>query len=89
MLTAVVSKVNECIAKPDRGRLFAVVSFQERQFKITEDDLISTTCANPLPLGATIQLEKVFKFLYFYTIPTLLTCVFTYMLYFIFHTLFD
>jgi len=56
---AVVSKVNECIAKPDRGRLFAVVSFQERQFKITEDDLISTTCANPLPLGATIQLEKV------------------------------
>jgi len=55
----VVSKVNEAIASPDVGRLFAIVQIGGKQFKITNDDLIRVDSYLPADIGERIRLEKV------------------------------
>jgi len=55
----VVSKVNEAIASPDVGRLFAIIQIGGKQYKITNDDLIRVDSYLPADIGERIRLEKV------------------------------
>ncbi|XP_053124010.1 39S ribosomal protein L21, mitochondrial isoform X2 [Hemicordylus capensis] len=54
-----VEKVNELIAAGHYGRLFAVVHFASRQWKITNEDLILIENHIPAECGDKIRMEKV------------------------------
>ncbi|MEQ2268915.1 39S ribosomal protein L21, mitochondrial [Xenotaenia resolanae] len=56
---AVVSTVNERIQRQDFGRLFAVVHFAGRQWKVTNEDLILIENHIEAECGDRIYLEKV------------------------------
>uniref|UniRef100_A0A3Q2U044 Large ribosomal subunit protein bL21m n=1 Tax=Fundulus heteroclitus TaxID=8078 RepID=A0A3Q2U044_FUNHE len=56
---AVVSTVNERIQRQDFGRLFAVVHFAGRQWKVTNEDLILIENHVEAECGDRIYLEKV------------------------------
>ncbi|XP_010791915.1 large ribosomal subunit protein bL21m [Notothenia coriiceps] len=56
---AVVSTVNGSIERQDYGRLFAVVHFASRQWKVTGEDLILIENHLEAGCGETIRLEKV------------------------------
>ncbi|KAM4750302.1 large ribosomal subunit protein bL21m [Anableps anableps] len=56
---AVVSTVNERIQRQDFGRLFAVVHFAARQWKVTNEDLILIENHIEAECGDRIYLEKV------------------------------
>ncbi|XP_011842449.1 PREDICTED: 39S ribosomal protein L21, mitochondrial isoform X1 [Mandrillus leucophaeus] len=55
----VVRRVNELIATGQYGRLFAVVHFASRQWKVTAEDLILIGNELDLACGERIRLEKV------------------------------
>ncbi|XP_042311759.1 39S ribosomal protein L21, mitochondrial isoform X1 [Sceloporus undulatus] len=55
----VVQKVNELIATGQYGRLFAVVHFASRQWKVTSEDLILTENHVQAECGDRIRMEKV------------------------------
>ncbi|XP_063145319.1 large ribosomal subunit protein bL21m [Candoia aspera] len=55
----VVQKVNELIATGHYGRLFAVVHFASRQWKVTSEDLILIENHIPAECGDRIRMEKV------------------------------
>lgn len=55
----VVRRVNELIATGQYGRLFAVVHFASRQWKVTSEDLILIGNELDLACGERIRLEKV------------------------------
>ncbi|KAJ7344289.1 hypothetical protein JRQ81_000239 [Phrynocephalus forsythii] len=55
----IVQKVNELIATGQYGRLFAVVHFASRQWKITAEDLILTEDHIQAECGDRIRMEKV------------------------------
>ncbi|CAM4566341.1 unnamed protein product [Caretta caretta] len=55
----VVQKVNEMIATGRYGRLFAVVHFASKQWKVTSEDLILMENVLPAECGDRIRLEKV------------------------------
>ncbi|KAJ6664981.1 hypothetical protein lerEdw1_005212 [Lerista edwardsae] len=55
----IVQKVNELIATGQYGRLFAVVHFASRQWKITSEDLILIENHIPAECGDRIRMEKV------------------------------
>uniref|UniRef100_A0A8C8VJ65 Large ribosomal subunit protein bL21m n=1 Tax=Pelusios castaneus TaxID=367368 RepID=A0A8C8VJ65_9SAUR len=57
--TEVVQKVNEMIATGQYGRLFAVVHFASKQWKVTNEDLILMENVLPAECGDRIRLEKV------------------------------
>uniref|UniRef100_A0A8C3RTU5 Large ribosomal subunit protein bL21m n=1 Tax=Chelydra serpentina TaxID=8475 RepID=A0A8C3RTU5_CHESE len=57
--TEVVQKVNEMIATGQYGRLFAVVHFASKQWKVTSEDLILMENVLPAECGDRIRLEKV------------------------------
>uniref|UniRef100_F6QZ32 Large ribosomal subunit protein bL21m n=1 Tax=Macaca mulatta TaxID=9544 RepID=F6QZ32_MACMU len=57
--TEVVRRVNELIATGQYGRLFAVVHFASRQWKVTSEDLILIGNELDLACGDRIRLEKV------------------------------
>ncbi|EMP38652.1 39S ribosomal protein L21 [Chelonia mydas] len=59
LLTEVVQKVNEMIATGQYGRLFAVVHFASKQWKVTSEDLILMENVLPAECGDRIRLEKV------------------------------
>ncbi|XP_078540182.1 large ribosomal subunit protein bL21m [Lissotriton helveticus] len=54
-----VQRVNNLIANGQFGRLFAVVQFASRQWKVTNEDLISTRGVFNAECGDRIRLEKV------------------------------
>ena len=55
-----IEKVNECIANPNKGRLFAVVAFASKQYKVTNNDIIQTPgTVYGAEVGDRIRLEKV------------------------------
>ncbi|KAL8170113.1 UNVERIFIED_CONTAM: 39S ribosomal protein L21, mitochondrial, partial [Gekko kuhli] len=54
-----VEKVNEQIADRQYGRLFAVVHFASRQWKVTSEDLILIEGHIPAECGDRIRMEKV------------------------------
>ncbi|KAI4905330.1 hypothetical protein NFI96_015423, partial [Prochilodus magdalenae] len=56
---AVVQKVNTLIEKEEYGRLFAVVHFASRQWKVTSEDLIQIENHIEAECGDRIILEKV------------------------------
>ncbi|XP_071763629.1 large ribosomal subunit protein bL21m [Centroberyx gerrardi] len=56
---AVVKKVNSLIAQEDFGRLFAVVHFASRQWKVTNEDLILIENHIEAECGDRIRMEKV------------------------------
>uniref|UniRef100_A0A3B3XGG4 Large ribosomal subunit protein bL21m n=1 Tax=Poecilia mexicana TaxID=48701 RepID=A0A3B3XGG4_9TELE len=56
---AVVSTVNDRIERQDFGRLFAVVHFAARQWKVTNEDLILVENHIEAECGDRIYLEKV------------------------------
>ena len=57
---AVVERVNNCIANPDRGRLFAIVLIAGRQYKITDHDLVQTSgFMVGAEVGDRLRLERV------------------------------
>ncbi|KAM9769692.1 large ribosomal subunit protein bL21m [Menidia menidia] len=56
---AVVSTVNQLIHGRDFGRLFAVVHFAGRQWKVTAEDLILTENHVDAECGDRIRMEKV------------------------------
>ncbi|XP_034043766.1 39S ribosomal protein L21, mitochondrial [Thalassophryne amazonica] len=56
---AVVVQVNRIIAQQDFGRLFAVVFFASRQWKVTDEDLIQFTGHIDAECGDRIRMEKV------------------------------
>nr|XP_046231262.1 39S ribosomal protein L21, mitochondrial [Scatophagus argus] len=56
---AVVSTVNQKINQQDFGRLFAVVHFAGRQWKVTNEDLILTENHIEAECGERIRMEKV------------------------------
>ncbi|XP_033985697.1 39S ribosomal protein L21, mitochondrial [Trematomus bernacchii] len=56
---AVVSTVNGSIERQDYGRLFAVVHFASRQWKVTGEDLILIENHVEAGCGETIRMEKV------------------------------
>ncbi|XP_057194935.1 39S ribosomal protein L21, mitochondrial [Triplophysa rosa] len=56
---AVVQKVNGLIQSGEYGRLFAVVQFAGRQWKVTNEDLILIENHIDVECGAGIRLEKV------------------------------
>ncbi|KAM6980524.1 large ribosomal subunit protein bL21m [Aplochiton taeniatus] len=56
---AVVEKVNSLIANEDFGRLFAVVHFASRQWKVTNEDLILIENHIEAECGDQIRMEKV------------------------------
>ncbi|KAK0132723.1 39S ribosomal protein L21, mitochondrial [Merluccius polli] len=56
---AVVQKVNSLITNEDYGRLFAVVHFASRQWKVTNEDLILIENHIPAGCGDRIRMEKV------------------------------
>jgi len=55
----VVQKVNKMIAMGQYGRLFAVVHFASKQWKITSEDLIMMDNALEAECGDRIRMEKV------------------------------
>ncbi|XP_054825829.1 39S ribosomal protein L21, mitochondrial [Eublepharis macularius] len=55
----IVQKVNEQIAARQYGRLFAVVHFASRQWKVTSEDLILVENHIPAECGDRIRMEKV------------------------------
>ncbi|XP_065611450.1 large ribosomal subunit protein bL21m [Cyrtonyx montezumae] len=55
----VVQKVNEMIATGQYGRLFAVVHFASKQYKITSEDLIMMDNVLQAECGDRIRMEKV------------------------------
>ncbi|XP_051820830.1 39S ribosomal protein L21, mitochondrial isoform X2 [Antechinus flavipes] len=55
----VVQRVNELIATGQYGRLFAVVHFASRQWKVTDGDLILIENTLEAKCGERIRLEKV------------------------------
>uniref|UniRef100_A0A670HPX4 Large ribosomal subunit protein bL21m n=1 Tax=Podarcis muralis TaxID=64176 RepID=A0A670HPX4_PODMU len=55
----IVQKVNELIAMGQYGRLFAVVHFASRQWKVTSEDLILLNNDIPAECGDRIRMEKV------------------------------
>ncbi|XP_034978655.1 large ribosomal subunit protein bL21m [Zootoca vivipara] len=55
----IVQKVNELIATGQYGRLFAVVHFAARQWKVTSEDLILLNNDIPAECGDRIRMEKV------------------------------
>ncbi|XP_077788199.1 large ribosomal subunit protein bL21m isoform X1 [Podarcis muralis] len=55
----IVQKVNELIATGQYGRLFAVVHFASRQWKVTSEDLILLNNDIPAECGDRIRMEKV------------------------------
>ncbi|KAG6928615.1 mitochondrial ribosomal protein L21, partial [Chelydra serpentina] len=57
--TEVVQKVNEMIATGQYGRLFAVVHFASKQWKVTSEDLILMENVLLAECGDRIRLEKV------------------------------
>ncbi len=56
---AVVSTVNQQISQQDFGRLFAVVHFAGRQWKVTDEDLILIENHIEAECGERIRMEKV------------------------------
>ncbi|CAH2326177.1 39S ribosomal L21, mitochondrial [Pelobates cultripes] len=54
-----LKKINNLIATGQCGRLFAVIYFSNRQWKVTNEDLISLDCAVEAQCGDRIRLEKV------------------------------
>ncbi|XP_020639751.3 large ribosomal subunit protein bL21m isoform X2 [Pogona vitticeps] len=54
-----VQKVNELIATGQYGRLFAIVHFASRQWKVTAEDLILTEGHVQAECGDRIRMEKV------------------------------
>lgn len=58
-ITAVVQKVNGLIQSGEYGRLFAVVQFAGRQWKVTNEDLILIENHIDAECGDRIRLEKV------------------------------
>ncbi|XP_060117181.1 large ribosomal subunit protein bL21m-like [Heteronotia binoei] len=54
-----LQKVNELIANQQYGRLFAVVHFASRQWKVTSEDLILIEGHIPAECGDRIRMEKV------------------------------
>nr|XP_061840582.1 large ribosomal subunit protein bL21m-like [Nerophis lumbriciformis] len=56
---ALVSAVNRWIEKMDFGRLFAVVHFASRQWKVTDEDLILIENHIDAGCGERIRMEKV------------------------------
>lgn len=56
---AVVNNVNQRIQRADYGRLFAVVHFASRQWKVTNEDLILIDNHVEAECGDRIYLEKV------------------------------
>lgn len=56
---AVVSSVNQRIDRQDFGRLFAVVHFAGRQWKVTDEDLILIENHIEAECGDRIRMEKV------------------------------
>ncbi|XP_018532904.2 39S ribosomal protein L21, mitochondrial [Lates calcarifer] len=56
---AVVSTVNQRIQRQDFGRLFAVVHFAGRQWKVTDEDLILIENHIEAECGERIRMEKV------------------------------
>lgn len=54
-----VSTVNRLIAQQDFGRLFAVVHFAGRQWKVTNEDLILIENLVEAECGERIRMEKV------------------------------
>lgn len=56
---AVVSSVNQIISGQDFGRLFAVVHFAGRQWKVTDEDLILVENDIEANCGDRIRMEKV------------------------------
>ncbi|XP_058015286.1 large ribosomal subunit protein bL21m [Ahaetulla prasina] len=58
-LSEIVQNVNELIATGQYGRLFAVVHFASRQWKITSEDLILIENHIPAECGDRIRMEKV------------------------------
>uniref|UniRef100_A0A670HPW5 Large ribosomal subunit protein bL21m n=1 Tax=Podarcis muralis TaxID=64176 RepID=A0A670HPW5_PODMU len=58
----IVQKVNELIAMGQYGRLFAVVHFASRQWKVTSEDLILLNNDIPAECGDRIRMEKVNDF---------------------------
>ncbi|TKS68694.1 39S ribosomal protein L21, mitochondrial [Collichthys lucidus] len=56
---AVVSAVNQQINQQDYGRLFAVVHFAGRQWKVTDEDLILIENHIEAECGERIRMEKV------------------------------
>lgn len=61
VLTAVVQKVNGLIEEGAYGRLFAVVHFASRQWKVTDEDLILIENHIDAACGDRIRMEKVFS----------------------------
>ncbi len=59
---AVVSTVNQQISQKDFGRLFAVVHFASRQWKVTDEDLIMIENHIEAECGERIRMEKVLIF---------------------------
>ncbi|XP_054054251.1 39S ribosomal protein L21, mitochondrial isoform X2 [Rissa tridactyla] len=57
--TEVVQKVNKMIATGQYGRLFAVVHFASKQWKITSEDLIMMDNVLEAECGDRIRMEKV------------------------------
>lgn len=57
--TEVVQKVNNMIAAGQYGRLFAVVHFASKQWKITNEDLIMMDNVLEAECGDRIRMEKV------------------------------
>ena len=58
-LSVVLENVNTLLAKEDYGRLFAVVHFASRQWKVTNEDLILIENHIDAECGDRIRLEKV------------------------------
>ncbi|XP_070712708.1 large ribosomal subunit protein bL21m [Pempheris klunzingeri] len=56
---AVVSAVNQRVLQQDFGRLFAVVHFAGRQWKVTDEDLILIENHIEAECGERIRMEKV------------------------------
>ncbi|XP_053304501.1 39S ribosomal protein L21, mitochondrial [Spea bombifrons] len=54
-----LQNINNLIATRQYGRLFAVISFLSRQWKVTNEDLILLNCSVDAECGERIRLEKV------------------------------
>uniref|UniRef100_A0A1I7ZVS9 Large ribosomal subunit protein bL21m n=1 Tax=Steinernema glaseri TaxID=37863 RepID=A0A1I7ZVS9_9BILA len=57
-LNAIRSKIADCVSD-EKNRLFAVVYVNNRQFKVSQDDLIHLHHNLPLDVGDKIKLEKI------------------------------
>ena len=68
-----VQKVNKMIATGQYGRLFAVVHFASKQWKITSEDLIMMDNVLEAECGDRIRMEKVMC--HASTVPVMPCCV--------------